>query len=328
MEVKIRGTPSFIEISRKKQRIVAIGDLHGDREIFWAIMIASECVKLKKIKGKRRGPKTPIWIGEDTVVVCLGDTTDSRRPDICVEDEDWNKYPGEKQLQFDILDLDQLAKEYGGRCLSILGNHDIFAGNNEDYCKPTDLLSYGPEGVEDRIKAYSPGGKMATIFGETRNIIQVVGPCLFVHGTLKPEFMNIFVGAKNKDIVETVNSEMRFFLKGRKGIPRWFEFSQKKGINPVECRDYAHYPFNKKKLKQFLSSFPGNPRFMVVGHTPHERITRYGPVICSDVTLSRAFGVKNGDYAAEWLEFKGNNAYRCSLDMEGNIEKHILKTGD
>ena len=69
MEVRIRNTPSFIETARKKQRIIAIGDLHGDREIFWSIMIASECVKLKKVKGKK---KTPKWIGEDTIVVCLG----------------------------------------------------------------------------------------------------------------------------------------------------------------------------------------------------------------------------------------------------------------
>tara|TARA_X000001036_G_scaffold296839_1_gene275943 strand:+ start:6329 stop:7303 length:975 start_codon:yes stop_codon:yes gene_type:complete len=324
MEVRIRNTPSFIETARKKQRIVAIGDLHGDREIFWSVLIASGCVKMKKVKGKN---KTPKWIGEDTIVVCLGDTTDSKRPEIRVNEE-WKKYAGEKQLQFDILDLDHIAKETGGRCLSILGNHDIFAGNNGDYCKEVDLLSYGPEGIIDRIKAYSPGGKMATIFGETRNVIQVVGPCLFVHGSLKPEFFNIFNENEKREIVEKVNREIKFFLKGRKGIPRWFEYSQKKGINPVECRDFAQQPFDTRDIRHFVKSLPGSPRYMVVGHTPHERITRYGPVICTDVMLSRAFGEKQTKYAAEWTEFKGNNVYRCSLDMEGNIEKHFLKTGD
>ena len=71
---RIRTTPDIIEIN--KQKIIAIGDLHGDREMFWSIMLSSGCIELNK------SGTTPRWKGKDNIVVILGDTTDSKRPDI------------------------------------------------------------------------------------------------------------------------------------------------------------------------------------------------------------------------------------------------------
>ena len=318
--LRIRDIPSIIETERQNQDIVAIGDLHGDRDMFWGVMVASGCVKMKNLKG---GNKKPKWIGGNTIVVCLGDTVDSARPDIKIKDNDWLNRAGEKQLQIDILDLDHMARQHGGMVLSILGNHDIFAGNmTKGYCKDIDVASY-----RDRAAAYNPGGEFAKIFGETRNVIQIVGPCLFVHGTLKPDFMKIFPQRHNRDIVEYVNSTMRRYLKGElERIPAWFTHSQKFDVNPLECRDYGYRVLKSDGVKEFLKTFPGEPRFMVLGHTPHPTITRLGPVICTDVALSRAFGNKQGHYAAEWVKFVGKKAYRCGLGMDGEIDQELLKT--
>ena len=68
---RIRTTPDIIEIN--KQKIIAIGDLHGDREMFWSIMMSSGCIELNK------SGTTPRWKGKDNIVVILGDTTDSKR---------------------------------------------------------------------------------------------------------------------------------------------------------------------------------------------------------------------------------------------------------
>lgn len=319
MDFKIRNIPGIIETHRENQTIIAIGDLHGDREIFWSIMVASGCVKMKRLGNRAKKPR---WIGGNTIVVALGDTVDSKRPEVKITDPEWAKHAGERQLQLDILDLDAVARYHGGMVLSILGNHDIFAGMSTTYCKDIDVASY-----RDRAAAYNPGGEFAKIFGETRNVIQIVGPCLFVHGTLKPDFMKIFPHRHNRDIVEYVNSTMRRYLKGElERIPAWFTHSQKFDVNPVECRDYGYRVLKSDGVKEFLKTFPGEPRFMVLGHTPHPTITRLGPVICTDVGLSRAFGEKQGHYAAEWVKFVGKKVYRCGLGMDGEIDQELLKT--
>jgi len=316
--VRIRNVPSIIETERQQQDIIAIGDLHGDRDMFWGIMVASGCVKMKNLKGNIKKPR---WVGGNTIVVCLGDTVDSKRPGVEITDKNWLNTPGERQLQFDILDLDAAARNNGGMVISILGNHDIFAGQSETYCKEADVASY-----KDRGAAYSPGGQMAKIFSETRNVIQIVGPCLFVHGSLKPEFMNIFPMSQPRDIVEYVNKTMRRYLKGEIKSPSWYTHSQKFDINPLENRDYAYSVKKKDRLKDFLKTFPGEPRFMVLGHTAKLIVTRLGPVICTDVALSRAFGEKQGPNAAEWVKFEGKNVYRYVLDMNGEVKYKALKT--
>jgi len=65
---------------------------------------------------------------------------------------------------------------------------------------------------------------------------------------------------------------------------------------------------------------------MVLGHTAKLIVTRLGPVICTDVALSRAFGEKQGPNAAEWVKFEGKNVYRYVLDMNGEVKYKALKT--
>jgi len=326
---RIRSTPDIIETRRGKKtpKIIAIGDLHGDREMFWAIMMASGCVKMKKSRGRTKSPR---WIGKNTIIVCLGDTTDSKRPDIKIDPRDeWSQKGTERQLQYDILDLDQLAKRDGGRVFSILGNHDIFAGNSETYCKIADTLNYGPRGAASRRAAYSPGGEMSSIFAETRNVLQVVGPCLFVHGSLVPEFMMLFPECRfPRDVMTRVNSSMKQYLLGgtKKKLPSWFTQSQQYDINPLECRRYGFGDVDTKTVKNFLKQFPGDVRFMFLGHTTHPQITRFGPIICTDVALSRAFGPKQGNICAEWCEIRENTVRRCTFDVNGWVNKKNLKT--
>jgi|TARA_B100001250_G_scaffold274228_1_gene236811 hypothetical protein len=321
--VRIRRTPDFIETKRDvgMEKIIAIGDLHGDREMFWGIMLASGCVKMKKLKSKKR---TPRWIGKNTIVVCLGDTTDSKRPDVKTdENSNWSKKAEERALQYDILDLDNMAKIKGGRVMSILGNHELFGGVLDSYCKNADIASYG--GPKFRKQAFSPGGEMFSLFAETRNVIQIVGPCLFVHGSLVPEFLRMFPSPP-RDTMREVNESMRQYLLGKTRMPGWFNKSERLNINPVQSREYSYGLFDKKEVVNMLKEFPGDVRFMFVGHTVHPQITRFGPVICTDVAISRAFGEKQTDIVAEWCEIKGNKVKRCILDKSGWVAKKKLIT--
>jgi len=315
---RIRKTPAIIEIN--KQKIIAIGDLHGDREMFWAIMMSSGCIGMNKSR------TTPKWTGKNTIVVILGDTTDSKRPDVKIKKQDaWFKTPGERRLQYDILDFDYMAKQKGGRVISILGNHDIFAGiYGDDYCKKKDIDSYGKKGIASRREAYSPGGEIATIFGQTRNVIQIVGPCLFVHGGITAEFMQLFPFL-SKDTITVVNDSMKDYLLGNSNkLPDWFEASRRFGVNPIEYRRYGIGDVDKKEVSALLKTFPGKIKYMFVGHTVNQTISRFGPVICVDVGISRAFGEKSGDIACEWCEISENKVSRCILEKTGKIVKKKL----
>ena len=325
MVTRLRSTPDVISTERSiahAPKIVAIGDLHGDRDMFWTVLSASGCVKIKKTK---KGIK-PKWTGKNSIVVCLGDTADSQRPDVKIRDTDeWKNSTEERQLQYDIINLDYCAKAKGGRVISILGNHDIFAGQNPEYCKESDHKDYG--GVVARKKAYAPGGEIAKLYAETRNVIQIVGPCLFVHGSLVPEFINLFSDKNSLQTMKLVNEDIKEYLRGpRTKPPNWFEHSMYKGINPVECRRYSLGNNNKKEVNKVLKSFPGDLRFMFLGHTPHPKITRYGPVVCTDVYLSRAFGPKCKKIIAEWTEIRGHQMKRVTLNEKGWITRKALRT--
>ena len=55
-------------------RIIAIGDIHGDYAIF------IELLKLAKVINNKLE-----WIGKDTYVIQLGDTLDGKRPNVVIE---------------------------------------------------------------------------------------------------------------------------------------------------------------------------------------------------------------------------------------------------
>ena len=294
-------------------RTVVLGDLHGDREIFIGILMGSKCIIFENSQ--------MTWTGGNTIVVCMGDTTDGRRPDTLDCDMEYEMKAMERELQIDIVELDKKARSSGGRVISILGNHDIYAGTKmyKDYSKPADNTSY-PEG---RTEAYKPGNSMAYIFGKTRNVVQIVGKYLFVHGSLVPEMLQILPGDNVTKRIEHMNRTMSSYLMGKTSMPRWFTDSSSEGVNPVECRRYAE-DHRRGEVKELLSYIPG-VRLMVIGHTPCDHVSRKGSVICTDVALSRAFGHKRDVVVAEYLEINREVPYRVKMYMNGRLKKTQLR---
>eukprot|EP00850_Spirogloea_muscicola_P016286 SM000131S26716 [mRNA] locus=s131:132159:135145:- [translate_table: standard] len=161
-----------------RQRLVAVGDLHGDYRNGLASL---------QLTGAVDGEGH--WQGGASVLIQTGDIMD-RGPHSL------------KLLQL----MDTLKREAaaaGGRVVTLLGNHEVMniEGNN-DYVSRTELEEYGERrwledfsshGVFGRRLARLPAAVMA---GE--------GLCstLFVHAGIMPEHIRSGLAALNKDVVD------------------------------------------------------------------------------------------------------------------------------
>ena len=145
-------------------RIVVIGDVHGDISRLMNILY-----KLKIISTDMK------WIAEpaNTIVVQLGDQIDSLNRGATVE---WEVLPDiEVVLEMD--KLDKIARNGGGRILSLIGNHEIMNFIGEySYVSEKSKQVYD---IEKRRKIFAPGSKISTILAK-RNIIIKIGDYLFL----------------------------------------------------------------------------------------------------------------------------------------------------
>ena len=156
-------------------RIVVIGDVHGDISRLMNILY-----KLKIISTDMK------WIAEpaNTIVVQLGDQIDSLNRGATVE---WEVLPDiEVVLEMD--KLDKIARNGGGRILSLIGNHEIMNFIGEySYVSEKSKQVYD---IEKRRKIFAPGSKISTILAK-RNIIIKIGDYLFCHGGLLPHHLDL-----------------------------------------------------------------------------------------------------------------------------------------
>ena len=180
----------------KCDRIIVVGDLHGDWKITEEIFL-----KTKLIDANHR------WIAEpkNTIVVQVGDIVDrGGRPDTI----------GDECSELKIMDfLDEChekAKLYGGGVYCILGNHEIMnVLGNFDYSTPMSLKCLG--GETGRREKFRPGGVLAKRFACSRSTVLKVGDFLFVHAGIMPQHLT-------KDIKE-INDDMYNFLIGPDSKP-------------------------------------------------------------------------------------------------------------
>jgi hypothetical protein len=228
------------------ERLVAIGDLHGDLEA------ARRALRLAGAmdEGDR-------WIGGNLFVVQLGDILD--RGDDAME-------------ILELLDdLGEQARASGGEVHLLNGNHelmnvkldmryvsvggftDFLPGEKRDPAAATaqDVV----DGIGDRILAIRPGGSTALRFAE-RNVITIVGDTVFAHGGVLPHIVDYGV--------ERLNQETRRWIRGDDPCPPEPLFG---GDGPIWSRHYSEEPDDEDcRLLEATLEGLGAQR-MVVGHT-------------------------------------------------------------
>ncbi|KAK9819805.1 hypothetical protein WJX72_002638 [[Myrmecia] bisecta] len=257
------------------ERVVAIGDLHGD------ISKTQRAFRLGGLTDEQDR-----WIGGPTIAVQVGDQLD--------------RGDNEVEILYFLERLQKEAAKAGGALYILNGNHETMnvAGRFRYATAPAiwefdrwqklaclgDALkskcncsvqpqhhptiatpSDGPKigmldaGTKARWAALSPGGPITQRFLAKHPIVLQVGSTVFVHGGVLPEHAAYGL--------EKINRETQDWMMGHKGqhVPRFL--SGRQAI--VWSRDYSTEDTSRvdcEALQRALSMIPGAKR-MVVGHT-------------------------------------------------------------
>lgn len=211
--------PYLPTILPASERIIALGDIHGDYEL---------AIKLLKIA--RVIDDSVNWIGGDTTVVQVGDQNDRCRPyhnNCAYPDETVDDEASDIKIFKLFTNLHKQAIKEGGAVFSLFGNHEYmnhmgnmsyvsFKGlkefeNYEDPEIPGKIIKNGLHG---RKYAFSPGKEIAKFMACTRQSILIIGSNLFVHAGVLPEYL-MEINVNNRDDLSKINIDIRKWLLGK-----------------------------------------------------------------------------------------------------------------
>ena len=283
-------------------RIIVIGDLHGD----WEMTIKS--LKIGGVIDKNLN-----WIGGETIVVQVGDQIDRCRftgiscslPEATKDDE-----ANDLKILNYFTKLHNQAQKKGGAVYSIIGNHELMnvkgdmryvsyenVKDFDNYKKPNGEII--KDGMEARKWAFSPGNPIANFLGCTRQLSLIIGSNLFVHAGVVPQIAKKYgKEASNYDMngIEYMNQIMSLFL--------WDKLNS--NIDTKDLLDSGDYSplwnrvFGSKMQSQQQCDYLMNPLKEVykvdrifVGHTPQVTTgitnTCQGKIWLTDYGASKVF---------------------------------------
>ena len=279
MDEKCKDYPKIPTVFPPVNRIIVIGDIHGD------FQLAIDLLKLGKVIDDKNN-----WIGNDTFVVQCGDQIDRCRPNgehSCIHPDATFEDEGNdiKILEF-FTDLDKQAIKDGGRVISLLGNHEhlnVLAqfqyvsveSMKEDYkISKKELKEHKIKNKPKNIRkyAFARGNKYANFLGCTRKSIVVIGSFLFVHaGVILKNVNNM--GVKTKDDLDDFNNQIAKWLLGILNDKKFYDYVvSMKSI--FWARIFGELPKDLpmsdpkcvKYVKNVLETF--NVKGIICGHTP------------------------------------------------------------
>ena len=306
------------------QRIVAVGDLHGDYQAWLTIARAAGLIDARNR-----------WAGGKTTLVQLGDITDREADSLKI-----------------VRSLQQLQKEAprkGGRVIVVLGNHEAmnligdyryttpgeFAAFADDQSaqKRDRLYELNKAAIEASFRAKTPNmtpeaikqawiattplgwvehklawmpsgelGKWAT----SNPAVAKIGGTLFVHGGLSAEHAKIPMDELNRRVAAAMaaaDESPTSVLTDPLG-PLWYRGLVRSDPEAaaVRARTPGPKPTTDQELATVLAAY--GAKRIVVGHTPNPagiQVTNGGRLITVDTGISRHYGG-----ALTWLEIVGD----------------------
>ena len=235
------------------ERIVAVGDVHGDFDQFVRVLRAAEV-----IDAEHR------WIGGKTHLVQTGDVLD--------------RGPDSRKVMDLLMRLELQASRAGGAVHALIGNHETMVPRGDwRYVHPGEVESFG--GTEQFRKAMSAEGKYGKWI-RSHDAVVKINDVLFLHGGLRAEYADMSL----EEINATIRTELSEGITG--GIvtdssgPLWDRYLAMADEEAVA-----------EELETVLKAY-GASR-MVVAHTvwPKGIIPRAGGrLIRIDVGLSQHYG--------------------------------------
>jgi hypothetical protein len=257
-------------------RLVIIGDIHGDIKRFKNILIDANIIN-DNIE----------WIAEpkNTIVIQMGDQIDSLNR---TTDNDWEVIEDIEVINFTNI-LDKLAIAKGGRLISLIGNHEFMnILGNYTYVSSKSIAN----NEKRRRELFKPGGQISSILSN-RPVIVKIGGLLFCHAGLKISHLMILYNY-NKDIkyINTI----------------WKIFATSNNINGAEDNDifskiilsddgilWTRALDNPEEMEIMLKKL--NCSYMFVGHNVVDGIKFINNMLWyTDTGISRAFGTSSYQY--------------------------------
>ncbi|MCK5131964.1 MAG: metallophosphoesterase [Candidatus Sabulitectum sp.] len=236
------------------ERVVAVGDVHGDFNQFVSILQGAELVD-----------SDLNWIGGETHLVQTGDILD--------------RGPDSKAAMDLIMTLEQQALLQGGYVHFLLGNHELMLMKTDlRYVHEGEILSHG--GIKEMVRAMRPDGEYGSWLAGHNAAIRI-NSALFVHAGISEDFSSIPFDSIN----EMVRDEIARGWAEPSGVLA--------GTGPVWFRGLAVDTgcVIEQALEEALEV--NGADFIVIGHTVTiEGITtRFdGRVVMIDTGMSECYG--------------------------------------
>jgi hypothetical protein len=192
------------------ERIVAVGDVHGDYEHFVAVLRFAGIID---DQGN--------WSGGKTHLVQTGDILD--------------RGPEPRKAMDLLMKLERQANEAGGHVHALIGNHETLNIYGDlQYVSPSDYASFRvegsqetepgrPQGYAERQRQFGPDGKYGKWI-RSHNAVIRINDTVFLHGGIGPKYASYSI----RQINERVREELGDFSKLQGGMvidqegPVWY----------------------------------------------------------------------------------------------------------
>ena len=263
---------NYINDLNNANRMIVIGDVHGDIKRFKEILINSKVIN-----------NNFEWIAEppETIIVQLGDQIDSLNRNT---NENWEVLNDYEMIYF-TEHLNNIARVKGGYCISLIGNHELMNIIGD--------FSYVSKNSTNEIRRdlFKPQGSLALILAK-RPLIIKIKDLLFCHAKLDINHLQI-LKKYNKDIYY-INYIWKNYLENNK-----INIEDKEILDKIILGSQGIlWNRNLNNANETAELFKElNVSYMFLGHTALDHISLYDKQIWyCDTGLSRAFGTDKYQY--------------------------------
>ena len=269
---------NYINDLNYANRMIVIGDVHGDIKRFKEILINSKVIN-----------NNFEWIAEppETIIVQLGDQIDSLNRST---NENWEVLKDYEMIYF-TEHLNNIARVKGGYCISLIGNHELMNIIGD--------FSYVSKNSSNEIRRdlFKPQGSLALVLAK-RPLIIKIKDLIFCHAQLDLQHIEI-LKKYNKDIYY-INYIWKNYLENNK-----INVEDKEILDKVILGSQGIlWNRNTNKVSETAELFKElRVSYMFLGHTAIDHIALYDNQIWyCDTGLSRAFGT----YKYQYLDIINN----------------------
>ncbi len=285
----VTKSEGIFEFPEKTKRVITIGDIHGDFESLLMCLLKANVIN-DQLE----------WIGEDTIVVQMGDILDrGGRPNSIDTDNNCEELHIIQFLEF----LNKKAQNFNGKVLCLLGNHELmnilgdfrYTSSNTNKC------------FANRKEIFKPGSEMAKKLSCLTYGILKISDWVFVHGGILPIHIRSYQNNPNK-FIEKMNKLTKSILDGTKDINALTTYEKNLIMGEDSLFWTRELNNNCKLVNESIEILNLEKGGIVVGHTPNDSITskcneRYWMV---DIAMSGAFGNRKKE-DIEVLQITKNN---------------------